>query len=489
MPSGRATAGIVAAALGPLILVALVRERSSLDVSWENHPAHFWLVLAAASICVALGYGVSTAARRRRDARLLLVSLAFISASGFLGLHALATPGVLIGKNAGFELATPFGLVLAGVFAATSSVELPQRVVAAAPWLLGGVALLLAAWGIVSIAQVWPLDSPVASEELDGYQVILAIVGLVFYSFAAVGYLRLYQRRRQRFVLVVAAAFALLAEAMLVIAWAQNWRVSWWEWHFLMVVAFGAIALAARIEWHEERFSALYLDETLSGARDVSILLADLAGFTSFSERHDAAEVTAMLNAHFERIVPLLEQAGGEVHQIVGDELMVIFNKQGNIPDHPLRAARAGLELQKAAAEVTRPGWPAFRVGVNSGEVVAAVVGGARGHRKHGVVGDTVNLAARLETSAPVGGVLIGEATFHRLPPGAVAERLPPLRVKGRESEVEAYLLHALGTPSLMTDTEQENTRKDDRNDELEGSPAPDPEEDPGDADDVPQAD
>ena len=52
-----------------------------------------------------------------------------------------------------------------------------------------------------------------------------------------------------------------------------------------------SIAETARIEWHEERFSALYLDQTLAGARDVSVLLADLAGFTSFSERHDADDV------------------------------------------------------------------------------------------------------------------------------------------------------------------------------------------------------
>ncbi|HMD12359.1 MAG TPA: hypothetical protein VKG90_08495, partial [Marmoricola sp.] len=103
--------------VGAAVLV-LVLAHPAVDESWENHPAHFWLVLTAAAINVALGYAVGVAARRRRDARLFLVSLAFVSAAGFLGLHALATPGVLIGKNAGFELATPVGLVVAGVFAA-----------------------------------------------------------------------------------------------------------------------------------------------------------------------------------------------------------------------------------------------------------------------------------------------------------------------------------------------------------------------------------
>ena len=108
-------------------LLALLLVHPGIDESWENHPAHFWLVLGAASISVGLGYAVGVAARRRRDARLFLVSLAFISAAGFLGLHALATPGVLLGKNAGFELATPFGLAVAGLFAAASGCRSGRR--------------------------------------------------------------------------------------------------------------------------------------------------------------------------------------------------------------------------------------------------------------------------------------------------------------------------------------------------------------------------
>src|SRR5204862_855402 len=128
----------------------------------------------------------------------------------------------------------------------------------------------------------------------------------------------------------------------------------------------------------------LYLDQTLAGARDVSVLLADLGGFTSFAERHEAEDVTAMLNAYFGAIVPLMEHERGEVHQIVGDELMVIFNKQGDTPDHPVRAARAALTLLRTANSVARPDWPRFRVGVNSGDALAAVVGRATARRKPG---------------------------------------------------------------------------------------------------------
>jgi adenylate cyclase len=172
----------IAAVAAPLALLAILLARPAMDEKWENNPAHFWLVLAAAATATALGYGVSVAARRRRDARLFLISLAFIAASGFLGLHALATPGVLLGKNAGFELATPFGLVIAGAFAAMSAVELsPERaqtVVRRADVLLGLLVALIAAWGIVSLAELPPLDGPLAAEQLDGWQLVLAAIGL-----------------------------------------------------------------------------------------------------------------------------------------------------------------------------------------------------------------------------------------------------------------------------------------------------------------------
>jgi adenylate cyclase len=440
------------AAIVPAGLWVAVLARPALDGRWENNAAHFWLVLAAAVSSVALGATVHSAAHRRHDARLLLVSLAFLASAAFLGLHALATPGVLVGKNAGFELATPFGLVLAAGFAAASAGEITDRVFKIAPLLTGGLALLVIAWTVVSLAKLPPLAHPLKGEQLDGWQIGLAAGGVALYVLAARGYLALYRRRGALFALAVGFAFCLLAEAMVVIAWARNWRVSWWEWHALMLGSFLLIALVARNEWPEERFSALYLDRTLAGARDVSVLLADLSGFTSFSELHEPAEVAAMLNAYFGVLIPLLEEQGAEVHQIVGDEVMAIFNKQDDVPDHPLVAAAAALRFQTAADEIAsaHPGWPRFRTGVNSGEVVAAVVGGSRGHRKHGVVGDTVNLAARLEQAASVGTVVIGEATYRRLPPGARAERLAPLTVKGKATPVEAYRLLTVSSTGEM---------------------------------------
>jgi adenylate cyclase len=440
----------VAVAVAPLLLLVVLLARPAVDGAWENHPAHFWLVLGAALVATALGFSVTTAARRRRDARLFLISLAFIASAAFLGLHALATPGVLLGPNAGFELATPFGLLLAAMFSAGAALELrsdrAERVLRWAPALLVALGAIVAVWAIVSLAELPPLNDPLASEQLDGWQLLLAALGVALFGVAAFGFLRLYRRRQERFVLAMAFAFVLLAEAMVVIAWAVNWQLSWWEWHILMLGSFLLIAFVARAEWHQERFSALYLDETLAGAREVSVVLADLAGYTEFSEVRAADEVAAMLNAYFEQIIPLMEQAGGEVHQIVGDELMVLFGKDAAVSDHAFRAAQSALVLQGVAERTAaeHSDWPRFRVGVSSGEVHAGVVGAARGHRKHGVVGDVVNLAARLQAAAPVGGVLIDDETFRELGAQAVVEAVPPMRVKGKREEVTAYRLHRL---------------------------------------------
>ena len=111
----------------------------------------------------------------------------------------------------------------------------------------------------------------------------------------------------------------------------------------------------------------------------MSILFADLAGFTAFSAETTPEHVARMLNGYFGTIIPLMEDCGGEVHQVVGDELMVIFNKAGDQPDHAALATRAGAMLQHAATQVAHdhPEWPRFRAAVNSGEVLAGLVGGS----------------------------------------------------------------------------------------------------------------
>jgi class 3 adenylate cyclase len=241
------------------------------------------------------------------------------------------------------------------------------------------------------------------------------------------------------------SAFVLLAEAMIAVVFARNWALSWWEWHLLLLAAFGLVAAGARIQWHEERFADLYLDDTLAGEREISVLFADLEGFTSFSEDHQPAEVTAMLNTYFEAVVPpIVSEFGGDVERIIGDALMVTFNKRGDQPNHARLAASAGLALQNSAARVAQahPEWPRFRVGINSGPVALGVLG-TEGARTHTVIGDIVNVASRLESIAPRGEVAIGPGTKALLP-DADTESLGVLHLKGKAQPLEAFRLIAL---------------------------------------------
>ena len=310
------TLAIVAALAVPVASLLVLQLRPSLNGTWENQPAHFWLVLVGALASIALGVAVFRAARQRGDARLLLVSLAFVAAAGFLGLHALATPGVLLeASTPGFLLANPIGLVVAGVFAAVSpwrwSRHTSLQLIARSRLLLGGLLGVLVLWAAMSVLELPPLDGTLSLEDAEGALWGLALVGIPLYATATYGYMRLFRERRAVLVLGATVAFVLLAEAMLVVAVAQNWRLSWWEWHVLMVVAFLGLGYAAWREWPAERFAHLYLDETLSASEELTLMFADLQGYTSFTERAGADAATRMLNTYWARLLPVLEALRG----------------------------------------------------------------------------------------------------------------------------------------------------------------------------------
>jgi hypothetical protein len=257
----------------PLLGLWLLRARPNLDVRLEHHAAHFWIVVTCALVSVVLSVWVGEAARHRGDARLLLVSLTFLCSAGFLLLHALATPNVLLaGRNTGFLVATPVGLFLGAWFAAASSASLgPRRAGLVLRWqgpLRAGVTLVLLAWGVASLLELPPFDVLLAEDATNDVIHGLSLVGVGLYAVAATRYARLLHDRPSRVALAVAVAFALLAESMIAIAFAHSWHASWWEWHVLMAVAFGLVAWSARGEYAREStparaFDAIALEQTV----------------------------------------------------------------------------------------------------------------------------------------------------------------------------------------------------------------------------------
>jgi len=443
----------VAALLLPLVGLCSLLLRRQLDPAWDGARLHFVLFLAVGSGAFLLAFVTGQAADRRGDARVFLLSLGFLVTGGFLAVHAIGTPGVLVTKELpGFTMAIPVGLLFASLFACVSAfVDVDPGVAAAVirrrAALRLAVIAALAAWSLWSLAELPPLGAP--SMEAGGTTLrAFAALGALIYAISAVRYLTVYRRHVTLLPASVVACCLLLAEALVgsALVGERTWHASWWEWHVLIVTAYVVVLYAAQQHWHDERFHELYLPSTRERSEDVSVLFADLAGYTPFAEQSAATDVAAMLVSYYELATPLISKGfGGQVEKFMGDAVMATFNTRGDQPDHAARAARAALELQRGFARLSaaHPDWPRLRVGVNSGQVVVKELGGP-GFVTYAVVGDTVNVGSRLESVAPVGGVLIGAGTYDRLPGPADVEACPGLDVKGKRSLIDAYILNAL---------------------------------------------
>ena len=447
-------AGVVLVTL-PLAGLASLLLRARLDPHFENYRLHFLVFGFAGALAFGLGYAAGEAANRRRDARVFLLSLAFMATGGFLGLHALGTPEILVsGDRPGFQVAIPVGLMVSSVFAAASAfVDIRPRfapaVIRRRTLLRGAVLISMVVWFVLAATSMPPLRGE-NDEAASGGSALaaIAIAGTALYAIGAARYRHLYRRRWSLLPAAVIACFLLLSEALIGVAVTgeRKWHASWWEWHALIITAYLVVGLAVRREWRDERFRNLYLPTTRERRQDVSVLFGDLVGFTGFAERSTPGEVAMVLNAYWSTAAPLITRRfGGELEKFIGDGVVAVFNSRGDQPDHAERAARAALELQRELARLAdrHPAWPPMRVGINSGEAVMREIGGP-GHVAYPLVGDTVNTGARLEQLAPAGGVLIGESTYRRLPSGAVVAPRAGLRVKGKADPLDAYLLLAL---------------------------------------------
>ena len=175
---------------------------------------------------------------------------------------------------------------------------------------------------------------------------------------------------------------------------------------------------------------------------EVSVLFADLAGFTSFSEGRSPGEVIDMVNAYWERAVPMVVEEGGFIERFAGDAILVLFNAVEDQPDHPLRACRSALAVRDATEQVAagHPGWPRFRIGLNTGPAVVGNVGAGE-QRSFAALGDTTNIAARLQAAANPGQVLAGAATVEAVRGAIVVKPVGPLSLKGKSGTVEAFEL------------------------------------------------
>jgi adenylate cyclase len=178
--------------------------------------------------------------------------------------------------------------------------------------------------------------------------------------------------------------------------------------------------------------------------RDVTVLFCDVRGFTSISERLPPEEVVAMLNAFYTLMIDTTFKHDGTLDKFLGDGVMSVFGAPIYHADHTLRAVRTALAMQAGMRELSARRVAEGKapltvgIGINAGEAVAGSVG-TEARMEYTVVGDTVNLAARLEAVAKPGQILISSAILTKLGEAVGARPLGRMRVKGKEEEIEVY--------------------------------------------------
>jgi class 3 adenylate cyclase len=176
--------------------------------------------------------------------------------------------------------------------------------------------------------------------------------------------------------------------------------------------------------------------------REVTALFADLQGFTSFVESRPPHHTVVVLNRYFRAVVPVIFANGGTIIQFAGDAIVAVWNAPIDQPRHALAAARTALAMQRAIEVIVEadPSLPRFRVGIATG---AALVGnvGSEEFRNYVAHGDAVNVAARLQTGAPAGEVVISAPTYALIRDVATVKPLGRFSVKGKSEEVEAFVL------------------------------------------------
>lgn len=214
----------------------------------------------------------------------------------------------------------------------------------------------------------------------------------------------------------------------------------------------------------ERLVSPNLVDEIISGAievrqggeeLEVTMLFADIRGFTSMSETRTPKEIVATLNSYFEAMVEVLFAHGGTLDKYVGDEIIGLFGAPVAQPDAPQRAVECAVAMMARLETLNyvrqRQGQPAIEIGIglNTGKVLAGAIGSPQ-TLQYTVIGDAVNTAARLCSSAAPGEIIISTST-QKATRGIQMEARPAIRVKGKAEELEIFAVtHGQGADSTL---------------------------------------
>jgi len=181
--------------------------------------------------------------------------------------------------------------------------------------------------------------------------------------------------------------------------------------------------------------------------QEVTVLFADMVGFTSFSESTSTEEVVEVLNKHFEVFHRVIDYYGGHVDKYIGDAVMAVFNHPNEDPDHARHAVKAGLAMTMACSKLgvlRANGEPIqFRVGLNRGQAIVGNIGAAE-RLEYTVIGDTVNVASRMSGLGEGGQVVMSYSTFAHIGDGFDFQSIGEREVKGVSQPIQCGVVKAV---------------------------------------------
>ena len=185
-----------------------------------------------------------------------------------------------------------------------------------------------------------------------------------------------------------------------------------------------------------------------SERKHVTILFSDLSGYTALTERFDPEEVKGIMSLIFGKITEIIKSYDGFIERFIGDAVMAVFGIPKAHEDDPVRGIKAAMEIQ-AAVEQLSPQFESkigrsltMHTGINTGLVVTGEVDIEKG--THGLTGDAINLASRLESIAKAGEIVVGPETYNQALNFFEFETLEPAKVKGKQQPVNIYKVHSI---------------------------------------------
>ena len=179
-----------------------------------------------------------------------------------------------------------------------------------------------------------------------------------------------------------------------------------------------------------------------------TVLFTDIVGFTPLTEKTEPEELLDLLNGYFDQMTQVLKKNNATIDKFIGDAIMALFPENNGLSrkENAYNAIRSGIEMIEAlriynSHHLLQDNQISMRIGINSGDVIMGDIGSVHYRRDYTVIGDNVNIAARLESNAEANSVLISNETYNLVKQMVSIEQSRQMNVKGKKDQILTHMV------------------------------------------------